>query len=84
MIEALACGTPVIARRCGSVPEIIVSGRTGFIADTLEGMELSVRQLDRIDRAKCRREVEARFTVERMVDGYEALYRGLAAQARTA
>jgi glycosyltransferase involved in cell wall biosynthesis len=84
MIEALACGTPVIARRCGSVPEIIVSGRTGFIADTLEGMELSVRRLDRIDRAKCRREVEARFTVERMVDGYEALYRGLAAQARTA
>lgn len=84
MIEALACGTPVIARRCGSVPEIIVPGRTGFIADTLEGMELAVRRLDRIDRAKCRREVEARFTVERMVDGYEALYRGLAAQARTA
>ncbi len=81
MIEALACGTPVIARRCGSVPEIIVSGRTGFIADTLESMELAVRRLDRIDRAKCRREVEARFTVERMVDGYEAIYRGLAAQA---
>ncbi len=81
MIEALACGTPVIARRCGSVPEIIVSGRTGFIADTLEGMELGVRRLDRIDRAKCRREVEARFTVERMVDGYETIYRGLAAQA---
>ena len=81
MIEALACGTPVIARRCGAVPEIIVSGRTGFIADTLEGMELGVRRLDRIDRAKCRREVEARFTVERMVDGYETIYRGLAAQA---
>ena len=84
MIEALACGTPVIARRCGSVPEIIVSGRTGFIADTLEGMEQAVKRLDRIDRAKCRREVEARFTVERMVDGYEAIYRGLTAQARSA
>src|SRR5262249_3076732 len=84
MIEALACGTPVIARRCGSVPEIIVSGRTGFIADTLEEVEQAVRRLHEIDRARCRREVEARFTVERMVDGYEALYRGLTAEARSA
>jgi glycosyltransferase involved in cell wall biosynthesis len=84
MIEALACGTPVIARPCGSVPELLVHGRTGFIADTLDEMEAAVRGLDRIDRAECRREVLARFTVERMVDGYEALYRSLAVQARTA
>jgi glycosyltransferase involved in cell wall biosynthesis len=84
MIEALACGTPVIARRCGSVPELLVHGETGFIADTLEEMEAAVKGLDRIDRGECRRHVLARFTVERMVDGYEALYRSLAAEARTA
>jgi glycosyltransferase involved in cell wall biosynthesis len=84
MIEALACGTPVIARPCGSVPELLAHGRTGFIADTLEDMEAAVNGLDRIDRAECRREVLARFTVERMVDGYEALYRSLAGQERTA
>jgi glycosyltransferase involved in cell wall biosynthesis len=84
MIEALACGTPVIARRCGSVPELILHGQTGFTADTLEDMETAVRTLDRIDRAECRRDVETRFTVERMVDGYEAIYRSLAGQARSA
>jgi glycosyltransferase involved in cell wall biosynthesis len=84
VIEALACGTPVIARPCGSVPELLDHGRTGFIADTLEEMEAAVRSLDRIDRAECRREVEARFTVERMADGYEALYQSLAGQARSA
>jgi glycosyltransferase involved in cell wall biosynthesis len=84
MIEALACGTPVIARPFGSVPEVLEHGRTGFIADTLEEMEAAVHKLDRIDRAECRREVEARFTVERMVDGYEALYQSLAGEARSA
>ena len=84
VIEALACGTPVIARRCGSVPELLAHGETGFIADTVEEMEAAVHALDQIDRMECRRQVLARFTVERMVDGYEALYRSLARQARTA
>ena len=84
MIEALACGTPVIARPCGSVSELILHGQTGYIADTLEEMETAVKTLDRIDRAACRRDVEARFTVERMVDGYEAIYRSLASQVRSA
>jgi len=84
MIEALACGTPVIARRCGSVPEVIRHGCTGFIADSVPEMARAVRQLDRIDRAECRRDVEARFSVERMADGYEVLYRRLGARARTA
>jgi glycosyltransferase involved in cell wall biosynthesis len=84
MIEALACGTPVIARRCGSVPELILHGQTGYIVDTLEEMATAVKTLDRIDRAECRRDVAARFTVERMVDGYEAIYRSLAGQARSA
>jgi len=84
VIEALACGTPVIARRCGSVPELVLHEQTGFIGDTLEDMEQAVKALDRIERAECRRDVEARFSVARMVDGYEAIYRSLAGQARTA
>lgn len=84
MIEALACGTPVIARSCGSVPELILDGQTGFIADTLEEMASAVKALGRIDRAACRRDVVARFSVERMVDGYEAIYGSLAGQARSA
>ena len=81
MIEALACGTPVIARPFGSVPEIIVPGRSGFIADSVDDIVEAVRHLDRIDRAACRREAEARFSVERMVDGYEAIYETLEAGA---
>jgi glycosyltransferase involved in cell wall biosynthesis len=84
IIEALACGTPVIAHRCGSVPELVLHGQTGFIVDTQEEMEQAVKWLDRIDRAECRRDVEARFSVTRMVDGYEAIYRSLAEQARSA
>jgi glycosyltransferase involved in cell wall biosynthesis len=81
MIEALASGTPVIARPFGSVPEIIVPGRSGFIAETVDEMVEAVRHLDRIDRAACRREAETRFSVERMVDGYEAIYETLEAGA---
>jgi glycosyltransferase involved in cell wall biosynthesis len=84
MIEALACGTPVIARRRGSVPEVIRHGRTGFIVESMADMVRAVRRLDRIDRAECRREAEARFSVERMADGYEVLYRRLSARARSA
>jgi len=84
MIEALACGTPVIARRRGSVPEVIRHGRTGFIVESMADMVRAVRRLDRIERAECRREAEARFSVERMADGYEVLYRSLGARARTA
>src|SRR4029453_3940415 len=81
MIEALACGTPVIARPCGSVPEVVVPGRSGFIADSVEEIAEVVRHLDRIDRGACRREAEARFSVESMVDGYEAIYETLEAGA---
>ncbi|HZP39005.1 MAG TPA: glycosyltransferase family 4 protein [Methylomirabilota bacterium] len=84
MIEALAYGTPVIARPCGSVPELIVPGRTGFIADTVDELALAARSVDRIDRAACRREAEARFSVEHMADGYEAVYERLEAGAQLA
>jgi glycosyltransferase involved in cell wall biosynthesis len=81
MIEALACGTPVVARPCGSVPEIITPGRTGFLADTLDEIVQALRSVDRLDRAQCRREAERRFGVERMVDDYDAVYESLATGA---
>ncbi|HLH77251.1 MAG TPA: glycosyltransferase family 4 protein [Candidatus Binataceae bacterium] len=72
--EALACGTPVIARPCGSVPELIRHGTTGWIASTLKELTDAVAALDRLDRAQCRREFEQRFSVEAMADSYERLY----------
>jgi len=82
MIEALACGTPVIARSCGSVPEVLTPGRTGFIADTVDEMAEAICRLGSIDRGVCRREVETRFSVALMVDRYEAIYERLAAGSR--
>ncbi len=77
MIEAFACGTPVIAQPFGSVPEVVTPGRTGFIADTVDEIAEAVRHLDRIDRRACRREAEARFSVKHMADGYDAIYETL-------
>jgi glycosyltransferase involved in cell wall biosynthesis len=74
MIEAMACGTPVIARRCGSVEEIVDDGHTGFIGDTIEDLVAAVHRADAISRSACRRRVEEQFSVSRMVDGYEAIY----------
>jgi len=84
MIEALACGTPVIARGCGSVPEVVVPGVTGYIVDSLDEMVDAVKRVDLIDRRACRRDVEARFTVERMTDRYEALYHRFVERAAAA
>jgi glycosyltransferase involved in cell wall biosynthesis len=84
MIEAMACGTPVIARACGSVPEVVEPGRTGYLADTVEDLVEAVKRVDTIDRAACRRHVEQRFSVERMADGYEVIYRALLRRERAA
>jgi glycosyltransferase involved in cell wall biosynthesis len=84
MIEAMACGTPVVARPCGSVPEIVRPGVSGFIADSVPELVDAVKRIDTIDRARCRRDFEDRFSVARMVDGYEALYRRACARARAA
>jgi glycosyltransferase involved in cell wall biosynthesis len=84
MIEAMACGTPVIARPCGSVPEVVVSGRTGLVVDTLDELVEAVKRIDVIDRAACRRHVEKRFTVERMAADYEVIYRRLLTATRPA
>jgi glycosyltransferase involved in cell wall biosynthesis len=74
MIEAMACGTPVIALRQGAVPEVVDDGRTGFICDSVEEMVLSAGRLGEIDRIDCRRHVERYFSAQTMVDGYEAAY----------
>ncbi len=75
MVESMACGTPVIARGRGSVPEIVVNGRNGFIVNSVEEAVSSVGMLDEIDRSVCRENVEKRFTADRMADEYIELYR---------
>ena len=84
MIEAMACGTPVIARARGAVPEIVEPGITGFIGETVDDLVAAVQQVGGLDREACRRQANARFTVTRMVDQYEALYRRLAESRRAA
>jgi glycosyltransferase involved in cell wall biosynthesis len=79
MIEAMACGTPVIALRQGAVPEVVDDGRTGFICDSVEEMVLSAGRLGEIDRIDCRRHVERYFSAQTMADGYEAVYRHVGA-----
>ncbi len=74
MIEAMACGTPVIAMRRGSVPEVIEEGVTGFIVDTEEQAIAAVRRLPELDRNQVRRRFEARFTGRRMAKDYLRLY----------
>ncbi len=78
VIEAMACGTPVIAFRCGSVPEILDEGVTGVIVDNVDKAVDAVGQIAAFDRAAVRARFEDRFTVERMAEDYLAIYRQLA------
>lgn len=77
MIEAMACGTPVIGFRKGSVPEVIEHGKTGFIVNTKEEMAEAIKHIDEINREDCRKHVENHFTVEKMVDAYEKIYKNM-------
>lgn len=77
MIEAMACGTPVIAYRRGSVPEVIEEGVTGFIVEELEDAVRAVEQVACLDRWQCRQAFEERFTARRMAQDYLAIYRKL-------
>jgi glycosyltransferase involved in cell wall biosynthesis len=77
VVEAMACGTPVVARRRGSMSEIICDGENGFLVDTTDEAVDAVRRSSPLDRRAVRASVETRFGVERMVDEYVALYRRL-------
>ena len=77
MIEALACGTPVIVRGCGSAPEVITHGKTGFICEKKLDFIEAIHNVDRLSRKTCRKEFEQRFSRECMVDNYEELYYNL-------
>ena len=77
VIEALACGTPVIAARRGSMPELIDHGVTGFLVDSPAEAVDAIERAGEIERAACRRAVAERFSVERMADAYIALYRDI-------
>jgi glycosyltransferase involved in cell wall biosynthesis len=77
MIEAMACGTPVIAYRWGSVPEIIDDGVTGFIVDDLEAAVEAVPKVRDLDRSLCRRRFEERFSATRMAQDYLTIYQRL-------
>jgi len=76
-MEALACGTPVIAFRIGALPEVVTHGRTGFIVDDADQMAHTVARIAEIDRQECRNEALRRFDAEPMIDGYLALYRSI-------
>jgi glycosyltransferase involved in cell wall biosynthesis len=82
MIEAMACGTPVIAFRCGSVPEVIEDGLTGFVVDNEEQAAAASRRLHDLDRSEIRHAFDRRFTARRMAEDYLRIYRDLIARQR--
>jgi glycosyltransferase involved in cell wall biosynthesis len=84
MIEAMACGTPVIAFGRGAVPEVLTHGMNGFIVDNIEQAVSAVARIGEIDRAQCRRSFEQRFTAERMAADYLRVYEQLLAGTRAA
>lgn len=75
MAESMAAGTPVIAMALGSTPEVIADGKSGFLCHSVEECIAALAKIDQIDRQACRDHVTANFSVHRMVDGYEAVYR---------
>ena len=82
MIEAMACGTPILAFRCGSVPEIIENGLTGAIVDSVEAAIAALPRVIALDRRKVRQQFEQRFSATRMAKDYVRVYHKLLATAR--
>jgi glycosyltransferase involved in cell wall biosynthesis len=74
LIEAMACGTPVLGARMGSIPEIVVDGTTGFLCDSVDEAVRRVPDLANLERRVCRKRVEDEFSLERMVDRYAIAY----------
>jgi len=83
MIESMACGTPVIAFRRGSVPEVMAEGVTGFVCDTVDEAVRAVRNLSSVSRRGCRAVFDDRFTARRMAEDYLDVYRRLAQSPRS-
>ncbi|HEY5301767.1 MAG TPA: glycosyltransferase family 4 protein, partial [Acetobacteraceae bacterium] len=82
MIEAMACGTPVIAFPCGSVPEVIDHGVTGFIVPDEAAAVRAIGNLGQLDRRQVRRQFERRFTARRMAEDYLSVYEELSVESR--
>lgn len=80
MIEAMACGTPVIATRCGAVPEVMNDGVTGYVCDNVDECVNAIMKLDRLSREQCRLTFEERFSVTRMANDYVATFEALQRQ----
>jgi glycosyltransferase involved in cell wall biosynthesis len=80
MIEAMACGTPVVALRGGAVPEVLVDGVTGVICDSPDELPAAIEKAKTLDPAACRKHVAAHFGVGRFGAGYEQIYRNLLRQ----
>lgn len=76
-VEAMACGTPVVAAPHGALTEVVADGETGFLADSVEAMAAAVERAEEIVPARCRAWVEQHFTAARMADGYLAVYERL-------
>jgi glycosyltransferase involved in cell wall biosynthesis len=75
VVESMAAGAPVLAYARGSMPELIEDGETGYLTRTEDEMIDALRTIDKLDRRRCRAWVEEKFSVERMLDGYERVYR---------
>jgi len=74
MTEAMACGTPVIAFKIGSIPEVVKHNKTGYVVKNQKGMIESIKKIDRIKREDCRKWVEKNFSLDRMINNYEKTY----------
>lgn len=81
MIESMRCGTPIIAWDCGSVPEVIDEGISGFVVDNMDDAARAVKWAGELDRRRCRAVFETRFSAERMAHDYVAVYKRLVGQA---
>jgi len=74
MVEALACGTPLIALRRGAAPEVIIDGKNGFLCDNEDEMVEATKKIDRLKPSDCRSYVEKKFSREKMAKDYSDIY----------